>query len=152
MTPIPVIHAVEFYYELIKEGKIKIANKYEGTVTFQDPCNISRGRGLHEMARYVVNATCEEFVEMHPNREHNYCCCAGGGVINTGPPYKMKRIKGNRIKAEQLFAAKARGAKVVIAPCHNCHGGIEDIIHHFGLDMELYFLGDIIYNAMEKPA
>ncbi len=151
MPPIPVTHAVEFYYELIKEGKIKIANKYEGAVTFQDPCNISRGRGLHEMARYVVNTTCEEFIEMHPNREHNYCCCAGGGVINAGPPYKMKRITGNRIKAEQLFAAKARGAKVVIAPCHNCHGGIDDIIHHYGLDMELYFLGDIIYKIMEKP-
>ena len=103
------------------------------------------------MARYVVDATCEEFIEMHPNREHNYCCCAGGGVINAGPPYKMKRITGNRIKAEQLFAAKARGAKVVIAPCHNCHGGLEDIIHHYGLDMELHFLGDIIYKIMEKP-
>ena len=88
---------------------------------------------------------------MHPNREHNYCCCAGGGVINTGPQYKMTRIKGNRIKAEQLFATKARGAKVIIAPCHNCHGGIEDILHHYGIDMELHFLGDIIYKVMEKP-
>jgi len=151
MPPIPVTHAVEFYYELLKQGKIKIAKKYDKPVTFQDPCNIIRGKGLHEKARYVVEALCEEFIEMHPNREHNYCCCAGGGVINTGPPYKMTRIKGNRIKAEQLFATKARGAKVIIAPCHNCHGGIEDINHHFGLDMELHFLGDIIYKVMEKP-
>ncbi|MGD2149439.1 MAG: (Fe-S)-binding protein, partial [Desulfobacterales bacterium] len=152
MPPIPIIHAVELYYELLKEGKIKITKKYDKPVTFQDPCNIVRGKGLHEKARYVVNAICEEFIEMHPNREHNYCCCAGGGVINTGPPYKMTRIKGNRIKAEQLFATKARGAKVIIAPCHNCHGGIEDINHHFGLDMELHFLGDIIYKIMEKPS
>jgi Fe-S oxidoreductase len=152
MPPIPIIHAVEFYYELLKQGKIKITKKYDKPVTFQDPCNIVRGKGLHEKARYVVEALCEEFIEMHPNREHNYCCCAGGGVINAGPPYKMTRIKGNRIKAEQLFATKARGAKVIIAPCHNCHGGIEDINHHFGLDMELHFLGDIIYKIMEKPS
>ena len=151
MPPIPVTHAVEFYYELLKQGKIKVAKKYDKPVTFQDPCNIVRGSGLHEKARYVVNAICEEFIEMHPNREHNYCCGAGGGVVNTGPPYKMTRVTGNRIKAEQLSVTKSKGAQVVIAPCHNCHGGIEDILHHYGLDMELHFLGDILYKVIEKP-
>ena len=150
-TPIPVVHAMEFYYDLLKQGKINIAKKYEKTVTFHDPCNTVRGRGLHEMGRYVAKEMCAGFVEMHPNREHNYCCCAGGGVINCGPPFKMTRVEGNRIKAEQLFEAKARGAQTVIAPCHNCHGGLEDIIHHYGLDMELKFLGDILYETIEKP-
>jgi len=151
MPPIPMVHAIEFYYELIKDGKIKIAKKYEKPVTFHDPCNTVRGRGLHEMGRYVTNAICEKLIEMHPNREHNYCCSAGGGVINCGPPYKMTRVDGNRVKAEQLFAAKAKGAKTIIAPCHNCHGGLEDIVHHYGLDMDIKFLGDIIYETMEKP-
>jgi Fe-S oxidoreductase len=151
MPPIPMVHSIEFFYELIRDGKIKIAKKYEKPVTFHDPCNTVRGRGLHEMGRYVTNATCEKLIEMHPNREHNYCCSAGGGVINCGPPYKMTRIEGNRIKAEQLFAAKARGAKTIIAPCHNCHGGLEDIVHHYGLEMDIKFLGDIIYQTMEKP-
>lgn len=151
MPPIPVVHAIEFFYELIRDGKIKIAKRYEKPVTFHDPCNTVRGRGLHEMGRFVVNATCEKLIEMHPNREHNYCCSAGGGVINCGPPYKMTRIEGNKIKAEQLAAAKANGAQTIIAPCHNCHGGLEDIIHHYKLDMDIKFLGDIIYETMEKP-
>jgi len=88
---------------------------------------------------------------MHPNREHNYCCCAGGGVINCGPPYKPKRIEGNRIKAEQLFAVKARGAKILIAPCHNCHSGLEDINHHYGLGLDIKFISDILYDVIEKP-
>ena len=110
-----------------------------------------RGRGLHEKARYVINEICENFIEMHPNREHNYCCCAGGGVINCGPPYKMARITGNRVKADQLFDAKTRGATTLVAPCHNCHGGLEDIISKFGLNMHTKFLGDLIYELMEKP-
>ncbi len=149
--PVPVIHAVEFYHEILKQGRIKIAKKFEGPVTLHDPCNIVRGHGLHEMAREVVRLTCDELIEMHPNREHNYCCSAGGGVINCGPPFKTSRVVGNRVKAEQLFAAKARGAKTVVAPCHNCHGGLEDIIHHYGLGMDVKFLGDIIYSCMEKP-
>jgi Fe-S oxidoreductase len=151
IPPIPVVHAIEFYHELFRDGKIRVKEKFDTPVTLHDPCNIVRGRGLHEMARAVVNEICSNFVEMTPNREHNYCCSAGGGVINCGPPFKMTRVDGNRIKAEQLFRAKAKGAKIVIAPCHNCHGGLEDIIEHYGLGMELKFLGDIIYEVMEKP-
>jgi len=151
MPPIPVVHAIEFYYDLLKEGKIKIAKKFSETVTLHDPCNVSRGGGLHEKARYVTKAMCENFVEMHPNREHNYCCIAGGGVINCGPPYKNKRVVGNRIKAEQLFDTKAKGATVLIARCHNCHSGLEDINQHYDINMDIKFLGDILYEVMEKP-
>jgi Fe-S oxidoreductase len=152
MPPVPIVHAIEFFNELLETGKIQIASKFETPVTLHDPCNVIRGRGLHEMARQIVNASCETFIEMTPNREHNYCCGAGGGVINCGPPFKDKRVLGNRVKAEQLFRAKAKGAKVVIAPCHNCHGGLEDIIHHYGLGMELKFFGDILYDCVQKPA
>jgi Fe-S oxidoreductase len=151
MPPLPMVHALEFYYELFKEGRIKIAKKLDKPVTFHDPCNVVRGRGLHDMARYVVGQTCETLVEMTPNREHNYCCCAGGGVINCGPPYRDKRVESNRVKADQLRRVKEKGVEVVVAPCHNCHGGLEDIIHGHHLGLELKFLGDIIYDTMEKP-
>ncbi|MBW1993529.1 MAG: (Fe-S)-binding protein, partial [Deltaproteobacteria bacterium] len=54
MHPIPVIHAIDFYHELITQGKIKISKKYESPVTFHDPCNTIRGAGLHEKAREVI--------------------------------------------------------------------------------------------------
>ena len=147
MPPFEVVHALEFYHELLTGGRITIGEKFDRKVTLHDPCNVSRGRGLHDMARKVVEMTCSDFVEMTPNREHNYCCGAGGGVINCGPPYKSERMVNNRVKAEQL---KATGADVLIAPCHNCHSGLEDIIHHYELDMEVKFLGDIIFETMEK--
>ncbi len=150
MSPLPIVHAIEFYYELLRDRKIIIKKKYPHPVTFHDPCNIVRGRGLHEKARYIISATCKDFIEMHPNREHNFCCSAGGGVINCGPPFRNKRVTGNRVKADQLAETKTKGAQVVIAPCHNCHGGLEDIIKHYELGMELKFFGDIIYEGMEK--
>lgn len=148
MHPVPVVHSVEFFWELFDQGKIKLAKRFEEPVTIHDPCNIVRGRGLMDKLREVVHTLCPNVVEMTPNREHNFCCCAGGGVINCGPPFKGVRIEGNRIKADQL---RATGVKTVIAPCHNCHGGLEDIIHHYKLGMHTKFLGDIIYDCMEKP-
>jgi Fe-S oxidoreductase len=151
MPPFTIVHAIEFYYDLIKEGRIKIAKKYTQPITLHDPCNVVRGGGLHEKARYVAHALCENVIEMIPNREHNFCCCAGGGVINTGPPFKMARIEGNRVKAEQLFGAKTKGAKVLVSPCHNCHSGLHDIVHHYEIGLDIKFFGDIIYEVMEKP-
>ncbi|MFP4030848.1 MAG: (Fe-S)-binding protein, partial [Desulfococcaceae bacterium] len=66
-------------------------------------------------------------------------------------PYRDKRVVSNRVKADQLRRVKEKGVEVVVAPCHNCHGGLEDIIHGYHLDLELKFLGDIIYETMEKP-
>ena len=151
MPPFTIVHAIEFYHDIIKEGRIKIKKKFEQPITLHDPCNVVRGAGLHEKARYVAHAICEKVIEMHPNREHNYCCGAGGGVINTGPPFKMTRIEGNRIKAEQLFSAKTKGARVLIAPCHNCHSGLHDLVHHYEIGLDIKFFGDIIYEVMEKP-
>lgn len=146
--PVPVVHSVDFFWQLIQEGRIKLTRKFAEPVTIHDPCNIIRGRGLMEKLREVVHFLCDNVVEMTPNREHNLCCCAGGGVINCGPPFKNVRIVGNSAKAEQL---KATGVHWCIAPCHNCHGGLDDIINKFELNMHTKFLGDLIYELMEKP-
>jgi Fe-S oxidoreductase len=146
--PVPVIHAVEFYRELLDTGKIRIAQKFQTPVTFQDPCNIVRGRGLGDHLRAILRAICEDVRDVDPQYEHNYCCGAGGGVINCGPPWKRARVEGNRVKAEQL---RATGAKVLVTPCHNCHSGLEDVVHAYKLGMQTKFLSEIIVSVMEVP-
>jgi Fe-S oxidoreductase len=96
----------------------------------------------------VVNALCENFTDMSPNYEHNYCCAAGGGIINAGPPWKPSRMASNRVKAEQLATT---GADIVITPCHNCHSGIEDIVGHYDLGMHTKFISDILMETMAIP-
>ena len=72
-------------------------------------------------------------------------------MINCGPPFKMTRMEGNRVKAEQLFAAKARGATTLLTPCHNCHSGLHDIVEHYDIGLKIKFFSDILYAVMEKP-
>ncbi len=146
--PVPVIHAVEFYHDLLEQGKIRVVHRLEEPVTFQDPCNVIRGRGLGEKLREVVRALCADVREPSPGYEHNYCCGAGGGVINCGPPWKPSRVEGNRIKAEQL---EATGAKILLTPCHNCHSGLEDVVHAYKLGMQVKFLSEVLIAAMEIP-
>ena len=146
--PVPLIHAIQFYYELLRDGKIRIAKKLKAPITVHDPCNVVRGRGLGDMLRHIMHATCEDFRDVSPRYEHNYCCGAGGGVINCGPPWKPARMEASKIKAEQL---KATGAQIVVTPCHNCHSGIEDINDYHKLGMKVKFLSEILVDAMEIP-
>ncbi len=146
--PVPVVHAIDFYHQLLTSGKIKIANKFEEPVTCQDPCNVVRGRGLGEKLREIIRMVCADFREPEPGFEHNYCCGAGGGTINCGPPWKTSRVKGNEVKARQL---EETGAHIVITPCHNCHSGIEDIVSSYKLGMHVKFFIEILVEAMEIP-
>jgi Fe-S oxidoreductase len=147
-APIPMVHAIDFYHELITSGRIKIKKKWEQPVTLQDPCNTVRGLGLGTKVREVVNALCENFTDMTPNHEHNYCCNAGGGLINCGPPWKQSRMLSNRVKAEQL---ERTGAEICLTPCHNCHSGIEDVIQFYKLGMHTKFISDILIECIEIP-
>jgi Fe-S oxidoreductase len=146
--PIQMVHAIEFYYDLLKSGRIKVREKFKEHVTVQDPCNTVRGRGLGNKLRYVIDALCDKFTDVTPRHEHNYCCNAGGGLINCGPPWKRSRMLTNKVKAEQLAAT---GADIVITPCHNCHSGIEDIIGFYKLGMHVKFINEIMVEVMEVP-
>ena len=103
--------------------------------------SIVRGRGLGDKLREVLRMTCSDFRDVHPGHGHNYCCNAGGGLINCGPPWTATRVVGNRVKAEQLAET---GADYVVTPCHNCHSGIEQIIKGHKLSLHVLFISEIL--------
>jgi Fe-S oxidoreductase len=145
--PFEVMQTGELYVDLLKKGKIKIVRKIKEPVTLQDPCNIVRRGGQAESFRYFVRETCEDFREMTPNREHNFCCNAGGGLASLSN-WASHKAKFNRVKAEQI---KATGAKYVITPCHNCSTGIKDVIKYWKLPVKNIFFDEILLATMEMP-
>jgi Fe-S oxidoreductase len=147
VLPFEVIQTGEFWVELLKAGKIKIVRKIKEPVTLQDPCNIVRRGGGAEKLRYFVNATCEDFREMTPNREHNFCCNSGGGLASLSN-WASHKAKHNKVKADQI---KATGAKYVITPCHNCSTGIKDVIKYWNLPVKNIFFDEILMATMEMP-
>jgi Fe-S oxidoreductase len=105
--PVETLHPIEFYYELLTAGRIKIdkSKRLKGPVTIQDPCNLVRLRGAGEKLRYLVRQAFDgDVIEMQPNRGHNFCCNGGGGGNAIGPPWKRNRCEGARVKAEQIRA------------------------------------------------
>jgi Fe-S oxidoreductase len=148
-TPIESLHYVEWVAEALRTGKLKIdpAKKIKEPVTYQDSCNYIRNGGLADVAREIMGYIAEDFREMSPNREHNFCCGGGGGLNGIGR-YREQRNIGMKVKRDQILAT---GAKLVIAPCHNCWDAIRDLEEVYEIGIRWSFLKPLLINMLEVP-
>ncbi len=148
-TPIPTFHYVEWVAEALRTGKIKIdpAKKIKEPVTYQDSCNYIRNAGLKDVAREIMSYIAEDFREMKPNKEHNFCCGGGGGLNGIGR-YREQRNIGLKVKRDQILES---GCKLVIAPCHNCWDAIRDLEEEFRIGIRWSFLKPLLIHMAVVP-
>ncbi|MDR3553838.1 MAG: (Fe-S)-binding protein [Syntrophobacteraceae bacterium] len=148
--PVPVIHSVRLFYEYLRDGRIKIdpQKMVEEPLTYQDPCNVSRNGGLWREGREILKYLAKDFRDMTPNSEYNHCCGGGGGFIPMGPEFKRRRMESGRVKAEQI---RATGAKIVVAPCHNCTDQINDLNKEYQLGIKVVSFKELITERMIVP-
>jgi Fe-S oxidoreductase len=108
--PIPQ-HIIEFTYDLIQKKALRLdpsANDWR-TVTFHDSCNVARASGMggieggqFALPRAVVQAVCNNYVDMAPDTIHaSTFCCGGGGGLLTDDLMEL-RIKGAMPRMQAL--------------------------------------------------
>lgn len=142
----PVYNFVQKQAEWIKNGIIKVdKTKNPEPVTFHDPCNMVRKEGIIDEPRYILENVVMDFKEMWPNKEYNYCCGGGGGLLAFGGDYRKYRMEKGKIKADQI---RNTGAKICVTPCHNCYDQLNDIIKDFELDVKLNHIHHLVSNAL----
>ncbi|HVO37674.1 MAG TPA: (Fe-S)-binding protein [Spirochaetia bacterium] len=145
--PFRVVAFVELIARYLREGRIRLdRSKFSGTLTYHDPCQIARNGGVIEEPRYVIRSLTDRFVELTPNRENNWCCGGGGGLVALGE--KEFRMSSSRVKADQM---KNSGADVICTACENCHTQLTDLNEHYRLGMKVEFLSHLAANALQKP-
>jgi Fe-S oxidoreductase len=108
---------------------------------------MARSGGVIEEPRRVLRAIAPDFVEMTPNR-HEALCCGGGGGLVALPEYEDLRLRAGKPKAEQV---RRTGARTVVAACENCRLQLGDLNRHYGLEVEISALADLVVRAM-RPA
>ncbi len=149
LTPAPWFHYVEWLAEALREGKIKIdpAKRIKEPCTLQDSCNYVRNHGLAKITREIMSYIADDFRDMSTKREHNYCCGGGGGFNGIGK-FRKQRNDGMRTKRDQILAT---GAKLVIAPCHNCWDAIRDLEEVYEIGIKWSFLKPLVVSMAIIP-
>ena len=139
---------IELMADYLATGRIKLNPQVNSELTtYHDPCNVARKEGLVDEQRYILRHAVQNFVELNPNREHNYCCGGGGGLLAMSE-YGKQRVEKGAVKAEQL---RRSGAKVVAVPCHNCYDQINELIMKYKLGMKIKNIMELVADAAVVP-
>jgi len=143
--PFEVVSFVELIARYLREGRIKLDRTFKPRLTYHDPCQMGRNGGIYEDPRFIISNFVRYFIELTPNREMNWCCGGGGGLVAMGEP--EFRMKSGRVKAEQV---KASGAEVICTACENCRTQLTDLSEHYELGIKVESLTDLVAHALVK--
>jgi Fe-S oxidoreductase len=143
--PFEVITSIELMAQYIREGRVKLdPAKNPDKVTLHDPCNLVRSGGILNEQRYILKNCVMDFVEMNPHGDDNLCCGGGGGQLAMSE-YNERRMSIAKLKADQI---RATGAKVLVAPCHNCVDQLMQINVTFKLNVQIKTVAEIVADAI----
>ncbi|MFX1513295.1 MAG: (Fe-S)-binding protein [Promethearchaeota archaeon] len=143
--PFEVKSIVEVLYELIDKEKIRLdPSVHPERVSYHDPCNLGRNGGVYDAPRQILNQATQEFVELNPNREENWCCGGGGGIVAV-EDFEDLRMETGQKKVQQIKESKA---KTVVTACENCKAQLEDLSDHYKLNIKVTGVMDIVANAL----
>lgn len=144
--PFKVSSITEVHARYIRQGRIKLdKSKFNQTITYHDPCQIARNAGVIDEPRYILQHLTDDFRDMSPEPEYNWCCGGGGGLVALGDETLDFRMKSSRVKVDQV---KETGASILATACENCHTQLSNLNDHYKMELDVKFLSSMIADAL----
>lgn len=141
-----VVHHSKLIAHLLETGKLKVETPLAKKMTYHDSCYIGRWNGVYDAPRAAITAVTgtDKFVELGRNREHGFCCGAGGARFWTEEE-PSKRVNLNRTK--EIVEA---GVDAVGVACPFCKTMVGDGIKHFDKDeaIEVLDIAEVVAAAL----
>ena len=124
--PFKVQHVTEYIADALEAGKLKL-RKVDKSVTFHDPCQVSRRGGATRAPRVILEHLVGDFRELPNGADYNWCCGGGGGVVTIRRADDL-RYRVFKLKMDQVEATEADS---LLSSCANCRQSFDDAQQHF---------------------
>jgi Fe-S oxidoreductase len=144
LAEIEVIPHVVFLREFIKSGRLPLRTDGLNRLTYHDSCYLGRHNGLIAEPREIIASLGpRSFAELKKNREHSFCCGAGGGLMWTDEKL------GSRINHLRTDEVIASGAEVAATSCPFCLNMLKDGLKDKGkTDVKVKDLAQLVTEAL----
>jgi Fe-S oxidoreductase len=127
LAQIEVVSHVRWISDSLREGKLslKAGSGSTPSLAYHDPCYLGRHNGIVREPREVLARLGRgPIVELKKNREHSFCCGAGGGMMWTEESLG-RRI--NHLRSEEVILSGAAAAATACPFCLNMlRDGLKD--------------------------
>ena len=156
--PVPQ-HICEYTYDAMQKGLLTLDKSQNDhmTLTFHDSCNVARATrmgdkpgGQFEIPRAVIQASCNNYVEMQDNtiREATVCCGGGGGILTDD--LMDARIKGAQPRMRALRkVTQEEGVTNMAAICAICKSQFSKIMPKYDFAMDtIVSVHQLVSNAI----
>ncbi|MCX7856397.1 MAG: (Fe-S)-binding protein [Deltaproteobacteria bacterium] len=121
MVNFEVIHVTQFFYKLLKEGKLRINGHYRKRIAYHDPCYLGRHNKVFDEPREILKAIPGlELIEFEESKMESLCCGMGGGRV------WMETPKEERFSNKKVEQALNMGAEELVTSCPYCITAFED--------------------------
>ncbi len=149
-----MVHITEFLADLIKHDKLELNPKRNDhlKVTFHDSCNPSRGMGLLDEPRYVINNVCNNFYDMPANtiREQTFCCGSGSG-LNAGEDMEL-RLMGSLPRANAVkYVHEKYGVNMLSCVCAIDRAALPTMTEYWTPEVDVTGVCELVANALVVP-
>jgi len=137
-----VIHTLEWFAELIGQGRLKPQKPLAKRVAYFDGCDIGRHSGVYEAPRQVLRSIPGvELIEFPAHHETSRCC---GGPLMASDPEMAASIASKRIR-EVLDAS----AEMIAVACPTCMVNLRDGANRLGAKMEIQDVTALLYRVLK---
>jgi Fe-S oxidoreductase len=146
-----MVHITEFTADLIYHNKLKLdpSRNDHLRVTFHDSCNTSRGMGILEEPRYIINKVCNNFFEMPEEtiREKTLCCGSGSG-LNAGENMEL-RLRGGFPRANAVkYVQGKHGVNVLANICALDRASFPSLMDYWVPGVKVMGVHELLGNAL----
>ncbi|MEM2143525.1 MAG: (Fe-S)-binding protein [Candidatus Thorarchaeota archaeon] len=134
-----VRHASEVLESLLRTRRLRPKIPVDKVVTYHDPCEIGRYRGVYDQPRQVLlSIPGVRLVEMARSRSDAFCCGGGGGVKI------MYEDNSQRVASRRLEEAVATGAEIVATCCPACELNLTHAVYGAGASMRVLDIAEML--------
>ena len=149
-----MVHIAEFTADLIKHGKLDLdpSRNDNKIITFHDSCNPSRGMGMLDEPRYVIQNVANHFYEMPANtiREQTFCCGSGAG-LNAGENMELRMAGGFPRANAVKYVHETFGVNMLACVCAIDRAALPASMGYWVPEVEVTGLHELVANALIMP-
>ena len=149
-----MVHIAEFTADLIRNGKLNLdpSRNDHLKVTFHDSCNVSRGMGMFDEPRYVIQNVCKHFYEMPPNtiREQTFCCGSGSG-LNADENMELRLRGGCRGPTPSSTCTRHHGVNTLASICAIDRAALPTLMDYWVPGVQVSGMHEMVANALNLP-